>query len=504
VGAVFLRGFAQNVPMPESYFVERVPNYVGGRWIPSANPEHAPIANPATGEPLGFVPMGAASDVGGAVQAARAAFPAWRDLPAQTRARFLFDLRDRMEQHFAELVSICTQEHGKTLEESRGDVRRAIDNVESACGMPAAMLAAGGALEQIAGGIDCHAVRQPMGVFAIIAPYNFPSMVPFWFLPYAIASGNTVVVKPSEQVPFSQHRLFQLLHETGLPPGVCNMVNGARDVVNGILEHPDIAGVSFVGSSPVAAHVYERCGATGKRVQALGGAKNFGAVMDDCAWDKTVANVVDSSMGCAGQRCLALSVVIGVGDAYGELERRLPEALARMKVGYGMEKDVTMGPLISARHRERVLAAIDRGEREGGKLVVDGRALKVGAHPRGHWLGPTLFTGVTPEMTLARDEIFGPVLALMRAADLDEALRLVNAHPLANASSIYTSSGAHARRWCRDVDASMVGVNVGVAAPMAFFGFGGAKGSFFGDLKAHGREQVQFYTQNKTSIVRWW
>jgi malonate-semialdehyde dehydrogenase (acetylating)/methylmalonate-semialdehyde dehydrogenase len=496
--------FAQNDRMHPNHFVERLPNYVGGRWTASANPEHRGLTNPATGEALGAVPMGAASDVDDAVQAARAAFPAWRDLPAQTRARFLFDLRDRMEKHFAELVSICTQEHGKTLEESRGDVRRAIDNVEVACGMPAALLAAGGAMEQIAGGIDCHSVRQPMGVFAIIAPYNFPSMVPFWFLPYAVASGNTVVLKPSEQAPFSQHRLFQLLEETGLPPGVVNMVHGAREVVNGILEHRDIAGVSFVGSSPVASHVYERCGATGKRVQALGGAKNFGAVMDDCDWDRTVANVVDSAMGCAGQRCLALSVVIGVGKAHDPLERRLAEALAGVRVGHGMDPGVTMGPVISARHRERVLAYIDRGEREGAKLVVDGRALKIADYPRGHWMGPTLLAAVTPDMTVAREEIFGPVLCLMQAADLDEALRMVHGHPLANASSIYTSSGAHARRWCREVDASMVGVNVGVAAPMAFFGFGGAKGSFFGDLKAHGREQVQFYTQNKTSIVRWW
>jgi malonate-semialdehyde dehydrogenase (acetylating)/methylmalonate-semialdehyde dehydrogenase len=448
--------------------------------------------------------MGAAKDVDEAVQAAKAAFPAWRELPAQTRARYLFDLRNLMEKHYDELLSICTQEHGKTLEESKGDVRRGIDNVEAACGIPAAMLAAGGSLEQIANGIDCHSVRQPMGVFAIIAPYNFPSMVPFWFLPYAIATGNTVVVKPSEQVPFSQHRLFELLDELKLPPGVVNMVNGARDVVNGILDHRDIAGVSFVGSSPVAEHVYQRCGATGKRVQALGGAKNFGAVTADGINENSVRNIVDSAMGCAGQRCLALSVVIGIGDAYAKLEKLLPEALKAVKVGYGMEPGVTMGPVISARHRERVLAYVDKGVREGAKLVVDGRGLQVPAHPKGHWVGPTLFTGVTPEMTIAREEIFGPVLCLMHAKDVDEALRIVKAHPLANASSIYTASGGMARKWCKEVDASMVGVNIGVAAPLAFFGFGGAKGSFLGDLKAHGREQVHFYTQNKTSIVRWW
>jgi malonate-semialdehyde dehydrogenase (acetylating)/methylmalonate-semialdehyde dehydrogenase len=487
-----------------SVFVERVQNYIGGQWKASANPEVAPVSNPATGESLGSVPMGSARDVDDAVKAAQAAFPAWRELTAQARAKYLFALREKMESSYDELLAICTQEHGKTLDESKGDVRRGIDNVEVACGMPTLMMNAGQVLDQIAPGIDTVSVRQPIGVFGIIAPYNFPSMVPFWFLPYAIATGNTVVVKPSEQVPFSQVRLFQLMDEIGLPPGVVNMVHGGRDVVNGILEHKDIAGVSFVGSTPVAAHVYARCGATGKRVQALGSAKNFGVVMDDCDWDRTVANIVDSSMGCAGQRCLALSVVIGVGKAYAELEKRLPKALAGVKVGYGMEPGVTMGPVISARHREKVLALIDKGVAEGATLAVDGRHLKVAAHPKGHWVGPTLFTDVKRDMVVAREEIFGPVVCLMHAKDLDEALSIVKSHPLANASSIYTSSGAHARRWCRDVDASMVGVNIGVAAPMAYFGFGGAKGSFFGDLKGHGREQIQFYTQNKTSIQRWW
>ena len=485
-------------------FVERVQNYIGGQWKPSANPEYVGITNPATGEALGSVPLGSPRDVDDAVKAARAAFPAWRELTAQARAKYLFALRERMEAHYDDLLAICTQEHGKTLEESKGDVRRGIDNVEVACGMPSLLMNAGSVLEQIAGGIDSSAVRQPMGVFGIIAPYNFPSMVPFWFLPYAIATGNTVVVKPSEQVPFSQVRLFEILHEIGLPPGVVNMVNGARDVVNGILDHKDVAGVSFVGSSAVAEHVYARCGATGKRAQALGGAKNFGVVMDDCNWERTVANVVDSSMGCAGQRCLALSVVIGIGPAYAELEKRLPRALEQVKLGYGMEPGVTMGPVISARHRDKVVACIDKGVAEGAKLVIDGRQARVAAHPEGHWVGPTFFSDVKPGMLIARDEIFGPVVCLMHAASLDEALCIVNSHPLANASSIYTSNGAHARRWCKEVDASMVGVNIGVAAPMAYFGFGGAKGSFFGDLKGHGREQVQFYTQSKTSIVRWW
>ena len=486
----------------QKYFVEKVRNYVGGKWTPSANPEHVTITNPATGDALGKVPIGATADVDAAVAAAKAAFPAWRDTSVAARSRYLFDLRNLMVKHYDELLSICTQEHGKTLEESKGDVFRGIENVETGAGMPSLMM--GQALEQIATGIDCVSVRQPMGVFAAIAPYNFPSMVPLWFLPYCIASGNTMVVKPSEQVPFSQLRLFELIDELKLPAGVVNTVNGGRDIVNAILEHKDIQGVSFVGSSPVAKHVYDRCGATQKRVQALGGAKNFGCVMDDCDWDKSVANIVDSAMGCAGQRCLATSVVIGVGDAYPKLVKRLAEAMTKVKVGYGMDAGVTMGPVISARHKERIVSYIDRGMEEGARLIVDGRCLKVDAYPKGHFLGPTLFADVTPEMVIGKEEIFGPVLCVMQAKTIEDAIKMVNAHPLANASSIYTSNGSSARKWCKEIDASMVGVNIGVAAPMAYFGFGGAKGSFFGDLKAHGRDSVSFYTQNKTSIQRWW
>ena len=484
------------------YFVEKIRNYVGGEWTASTATRYVPITNPATGAKMGSVPDGTAADVDAAVRAARAAFPAWRDVPVSTRARYLIELRNLMERHYDELLSICTQEHGKTLDESKGDVRRGIENVETAIGMPQLMM--GTALEQIATGIDCVSYRQPMGVFAIIAPYNFPSMVPLWFLPYAIASGNTVVVKPSEQVPFSQLRLFELIEKIGLPPGVVNTVNGGRDIVNAILEHKDIAGVSFVGSSPVAQHVYNRCGATGKRAQALGGAKNFGAVMDDCDWERSLANIVDSAMGCAGQRCLATSVVIGVGPAYEKLVSGLTEAMKKVKVGYGLDEGVTMGPVISAKHKEKIVSYIDRGVKEGARLVVDGRGFKVDAYPNGHFVGPTLFADVTPDMVIGKEEIFGPVLCVMRAKTIDDAIAMVNAHPLANASSIYTSNGSHARKWCKEIDASMVGVNIGVAAPMAYFGFGGAKGSFFGDLKAHGKDSVSFYTQNKTSIQRWW
>lgn len=486
----------------QKYYVEKVRNYIGGEWSLSSGKEWVKITNPATGDEIGQVPVGNASDVDAAVAAAKKAFPAWRDTPAAVRARYMFDLRNLMEKHYDELLSICTQEHGKTFDESKGDVRRGIENVETAAGIPMMMM--GDALEQISPGIDCVSFRQPMGVFGIIAPYNFPSMVPLWFLPYAIATGNTVVVKPSEQVPFSQYRLFEILHELKLPPGVVNMVNGGKDVVNGILDNPDIAGVSFVGSSPVAQHVATRCGATGKRFQALGGAKNYTIVMDDCDWERSISNIADSAFGCAGQRCLATAIAVGVGPAYKKLEEQLVARARRFKVGEGHQPGVTMGPVISAKHKARVLDYIEIGIKEGAKLLLDGRDCKVDGFPNGHFIGPTIFGGVTPEMTLGREEVFGPVLSLSESPDLATAIKTAKAHPLANAASIYTSNGTSARTFTRDIDAAMVGVNIGVAAPMAYFTFGGSKGSFFGDLKAHGKESIAFYTQNKTAIQRWW
>jgi malonate-semialdehyde dehydrogenase (acetylating)/methylmalonate-semialdehyde dehydrogenase len=488
--------------MVAKLFVEKVQNYIGGKWVDSTSTSGVDLTNPATGEKLGRCPVGTAADVDAAVKAAASAFPRWSETPAPARARYLFDLRNLMEQNFEELAAICTQEHGKTIEESRGDVRRGIDNVECGAAMPSLMM--GQALEQISGGIDCVLQRQPLGVFAAIAPYNFPAMVPLWFLPYAIASGNTMIIKPSEQVPFSQHRLAQLIDKLNLPPGVVNYVNGGKDVVNGILEHPSIRGVSFVGSSAVAQHVYTRGCATGKRVQALGGAKNFIVIMNDADWDKAIPNLVESCYGCAGQRCLAGSTILAVGDAYPTVVERLLAGAKKVKVGYGLEPGVTMGPVISKKHKEKVLGFIESGIKQGAKLALDGREVKVDAHPNGHWLGPSLFVDVNPTMTIAQEEIFGPVMCILHAKDLDDALRIVQAHPLANASSIYTSSGRSAREFVRRVPASMVGVNIGVAAPMAFFTFGGAKGSFFGDLKAHGRDSVQFYTDNKTAITRWW
>lgn len=488
--------------MKRSHGDHKVRNYIGGVWHSSASAEHALLSNPATGEPLGSVPLGTRADVDHAVSAAKAAFPAWRDTPPAARTRYLFALHRAMEEHFDELCSLCTEEHGKTLDESRGEVRRGIDNVETATGIPSLMM--GDALEQIAAGIDCVSVRQPIGVFAVIAPYNFPSMVPLWFLPYAIATGNTLIVKPSEQVPFSQQLIFELIDAIGLPKGVVNTVNGSKDVVNAILEHEDIAGVSFVGSSAVARHVYARAGATGKRAQALGGAKNFAVLMEDCAWEKSIANVIDSAFGCAGQRCLATSIVVGVGSATPRLCESLVLAARKLKVGNGAKPGVTMGPLISATHKKRVQGYIERGVKEGAQLLLDGRGLEIEGCEGGHFVGPTIFASVSPNMAIASEEIFGPVLCVLEAKTLEAAIALVRSHPLANAASIYTESGSHARKFSREIDASMVGVNIGVAAPMSYFTFGGNKGSFFGDLKAHGRESVLFYTQNKTSIQRWW
>jgi malonate-semialdehyde dehydrogenase (acetylating)/methylmalonate-semialdehyde dehydrogenase len=342
-----------------------------------------------------------------------------------------------------------------------------------------------------------------MGVFAAITPFNFPNMVPMWFLPHAIACGNTFLVKPSERVPLSQQRVFELLHESGLPEGVVNLVHGAKDAVDGILDHPGIAGVSFVGSSPVAHYIYRRAAEKGKRVQALGGAKNFVLVLPDADMDRAAQVSTESCFGCAGERCLANSVVLGVGGAYASMVERLVAEARKIKVGDGLEPGVSMGPVISRTHREKVLAYIEKGIAEGATLALDGRGYKDAKNPNGYYLGPSVFTNVKPEMVIAREEIFGPVLCVMQAGSFDEAVAIVKRHELGNASSIFTSSGKYAREYRHQVEPSMLGVNIGVAAPMAFFPFGGAKGSFFGDIKAHGTDAVDFYTDKKVSIVRW-
>ncbi len=478
-----------------------VQNYIGGRWVDSAATQFGEVRNPANDLLLARVPMGGAADVDAAVQAATKAFPAWRATPPVNRVRPLFALRALFEKYFDDVARIVTLEHGKTLDESRSSVRRAIDNVEMACGIPSLMQ--GRSLEDVATGIDCYTYRQPMGVFAAITPFNFPAMVPLWFLPHAVACGNTFVVKPSERVPLSQVRIFELLHDAGFPEGVVNMVNGAKDSVDAILDHPGIAGVSFVGSSPVAHYIYKRGAERGKRVQALGGAKNFVLVMPDADMNRAAQVSTESCFGCAGERCLANSVVLAVGSAYDTMVEKLVAEAKKIKVGDGLEPGVTMGPVISKAHREKVLGYIEKGVAEGAKLALDGRGYADAKNPNGYFLGPSVFVDVKPDMVIAREEIFGPVLCIMKADTFEEAVAIVKRHDLGNASSIFTSSGKYAREYRWHVEPSMLGVNIGVAAPMAFFPFGGAKGSFFGDLKAHGQDSIEFYTDKKVSITRW-
>ena len=481
--------------------VQTLDNFIGGRWVKAHTTEFFDVHNPAVGDLIGRTPLSSAADVDTAVDAAAKAFPAWRETPVNARAQVLYRFKAQLEQHFDEIARTVTTEHGKTLDEARGSVRRGIECVEVACGAPSLMQGFG--LEDISPGIDCHVVRQALGVCAAIAPFNFPAMVPMWFLPFAIVTGNTFVLKPSEQVPLSQRRMVDLLQQCGLPPGVVNLVNGGRDVVDAICDHPGIRAVSFVGSTPVAKHVYQRATHAGKRVQALGGAKNFVVVMPDADLDRSMGIISESFYGCAGERCLAGSMLVPIGDVHREARDRMVEAAKALRVGDGTQPGVTMGPVISANHRARVVSYIEKGVAGGAKLLLDGRRTRVADRPNGYFVGPTVFDEVWPAMAIGHEEIFGPVASICPVKSLDEAIALMKAHPNANATSIFTSSGKAAREFAKHATASMVGVNIGVASPMAYFPFGGAKDSFFGDLKAHGRDGIEFYTDKKVTISRW-
>src|SRR5437667_296847 len=475
-------------------------NYIGGELVAPSG-EYLDLSNPATGEQLGRGPLSGGRDVDHAVAAAQAAFLKWRQVPPVVRARYLFKLKFLMEEQFDDLAATVTRENGKTLDEARGSVRRGIENIEHACGIPTLMM--GKTLEDVAAGIDCEYVRQPLGVFAAVTPFNFPAMVPCWFWPYAIATGNAFILKPSEQVPFAPTRIIELAHQAGVPPGVLNLVHGAKDVVNALLSHPGIAGISFVGSSPVAKYVYQEAAKNGKRVQALGGAKNHIIVMPDADMDRAVANVSESLFGCAGQRCLAGSVVVAAGKAYEPFRERLLSAAKDLRLGYGLEPGVTMGPVVSAKHKEKVLSYVEAGRKDGATLLLDGRATKVEKQPRGHFVGLTGCDGQQHDITIGKEEIFGPVASVSHVSNLDEGIDLVQRSGFANATSIFTQSGKAAREFRYRVGVSMIGVNIGVAAPMAFFPFGGTKGSFFGDLKVHGQDSIEFYTDKKVVISRW-
>lgn len=476
-------------------------NYIDGEWLDSQSGDLGDVWCPATGEKIAQVPYSNAEDMDKAVTAAKEAFWEWRTTPPLTRARYLFRLKEAFEEYFDDISKILVTEEGKTIDESRGEVRRMIENVEHATGVTTLMT--GYCLEDIAKDIDCYAERQPIGVFGCIAPFNFPAMVPWWFLPYAVVTGNTYVVKPSEQVPMTQTRIFEVIDEVGFPPGVLNMVHGSRDAVNAMLHHPDIEGVSFVGQTSTARYIYEQCALTGKRVQALGGAKNGVVVMPDANLEAGLPSLITSFYGCAGERCLSGAILISVGDVHEQLRDKFVEAARALKVGNGLDSGTAMGPVISKSHKERVLDYIEKGVAEGANLILDGRNIEIEDLPGGFFVGPTVFDNVTPDMTIAKEEIFGPVVGIIHAKDLDEAIDIVNTRGFANAACLYTGSGKVAREFKYRVQPSMIGINIGIAAPMSYFPFGGAGESLFGDLKGHGREVFQFFTDTKVVITRW-
>src|SRR4051795_5835865 len=479
--------------------VRMLDNYVNGQWTPASSDDSLDVTNPATGEVLAQVPLSARSDLDAAVAAARAALPVWRAVSVIERARRLFELRTALDSRREDLARSVTTEMGKTIVDARAEVARMIEMVEAACAIPTPMQ--GRILQDVSRNVDAETIRQPVGVCAAIVPFNFPAMVPFWFLPFAIACGNTFILKPSEQVPLTQQIAFEVLDGLELPPGVVNLVNGSRAIVEGILEHPGIDAVSFVGSAPVARIVYEGAAKAGKRVQALGGAKNHMVVMPDAVIDKTVDGVIGSAFGAAGQRCMAGSVVVTVGDAHDALMPALREATEGLRVGDGLEESTEVGPLVSRAARDRVRGWIDRGEADGANIVVDGRAID--AAPEGAFVGPTILDGVSPQMEIAQEEVFGPVLTVIPAASLDEAIDIINRSRFGNGTSIFTESGSAVRRFRHEVQAGMIGVNIGVAAPVAFFPFSGWKDSFLGDLHAHGPDAVDFYTRKKPGRSRY-
>ena len=490
------------IPELKSHY-GRLENFIDGDWTPSEAGEVLEVIDPAKDRAIAEVPLSTAADVDAAVAAAEEAFIEWRETPPITRARYLFRLKELMEANYDDIARVLTQEHGKVIDEARGSVRRAIECVEVAAGIPSLMM--GQVLEDgAAAGIDEEAVRQPLGVFTAINPYNFPALVPFWFWPFAVACGNTYVVKPSEQVPLSQMKCFELIEEAGFPPGVVNMVHGGREVADALLRHPGIRGVSFVGSTPVARHIYSTAAAHGKRAQCQGGAKNCLVVMPDADLARAVPNMLASVFGCAGQRCLAGSLLVAVGDVYDELKARFVELAAGIKVGYGLDETAQMGPLASKAHMQRVLGYIDKGVEEGARLLLDGRGVQVDGFPNGYFVGPTVFDDMTPDMTIAKEEIFGPVVAVVRVGSLDEAIEIIEASPYGNAASLYTASGAAAKKFRYHVRAGNIGINVGVAAAMAYFPFGGFKDSFFGDLHGQGQDVVTFHTERKIVITRWY
>ncbi len=462
-------------------------NYIGGEWSSSTGTNFFDVVNPANKQLLDKCPLGTMKDVNQAVASAKSAFLSWRQTPATDRVQPLFKMKVLLEENVEELARCVTIEHGKTM-------------VETACGIPSLMM--GQMFEDIAEGIDCHSVQRPMGVFTAIAPFNFPAMVPFWFWPFAVACGNTFIIKPSERVPLTQVKVFELIEKAGFPKGVMNMIHGGKEVVDGLCTHPDVQGISFVGSTPVAKHVYTTGCAAGKRVQALGGAKNFMVVLPDAILDKAASVALESVIGCAGERCLAGSVIVSVGEeTYNEMKERIVRLAKEIRVGDGLDPKTQMGPVISQTSKDRILKMISVALEEGAELLLDGRQ-GVDDLP-GFFLKPTVLGNIKPHMQIAKEEVFGPVVLLSQVKSFDEAIKWLNSSEFANTTTLFTTSGAAARKFAYEVDPAMIGVNIGVPAPMAFFSFGGTKASFYGDIKAHGKASIGFYTDTKTTILRW-
>src|SRR5579864_5801266 len=479
----------------------KLQNYVAGAWRASTATEFVEVINPATAELLTRTPLSTQTDVDAVVEAAAAAFPAWRRTPAGERIQYLFKLKNLLEEHIDDLARLITLENGKTFGEAKAELRRGIENVEVACGIP--MMMQGYNLEDVTPGVDEMMIRQPLGVVAAITPFNFPAMIPFWFLPYAIACGNTFVLKPSERVPLTVRRTMELIEKTGIPKGVVNIVNGGRDVVDALCDHPAVRAISFVGSTPVAKHVYQRSAVAGKRMQCQGGAKNHVIVLPDADMDLAKQIVSDSAFGCAGQRCLAVSVAVTIGEAQKTFRDAIAEAASSIKVGFGLDAGVQMGPVISPASKKRIEGLIARGVSDGAKAVVDGRNPKVASHENGNFLKPTVLDGVPATSSLADTEIFGPVLSLIHASTIDEAIEFIRKSPYGNQASLFTTSGAAARKFRYEAPAGNIGINIGVAAPMASFPFSGWKESFFGILHAQGKDAVEFYTESKIVVERW-
>ncbi len=476
-------------------------NYINGEWMKPRAQEFVDVINPATGETLAKTPLCGKDSIEAAAKSASEAFPAWRRTPVQDRIQYLFILRDLLKSNLNEIARTITNESGKTLEESKAEMVRAIENVEVACGMP--MMAKGEIVEDIAPGIDEIMLRQPLGVCATIAPFNFPGMIPFWYLPYAVACGNTYIVKPSEKVPMTMQFIVKLIEQAGFPKGVVNLVNGTKDAVDAILDHPAIRAVTFVGSTKTAKYIYNRAASNGKRVQAQGGAKNPVIVLPDADMEMATRIISDSAFGCAGQRCLAVSLAVTVAEARNSFMEMICDAASTRVVGYGLDAGVQMGPVINTASKQRIEQLIGQGAAQGAALPVDGRGVVVKGYERGSFIKPTILSGVQPGSEIAVTEIFGPVLGLMHVNSIDEAIEVVNSGKYGNQASLFTSSGSAARKFRYEAEAGNIGINIGVAAPMAFFPFSGWKESFFGDMHGQGMDAVEFFTQKKVVVERW-